>query len=367
MKKLFIGDVIYKLRKEKELTQDQLGSFIGVSTAAVSKWESGISYPDITLLPVLATFFNVSMDTLLNFKIDLSEEEVMKLFTECEKLFSLGELESGEARAKEYILKYPNSYALKLRIAFLYIMYSWKFSEVHKVKEIMSYAMKLFEDVADNCRDIEMVEQALFQLGALYPTIGEQDKAVEALNKIKKSQLDPDLILSNIYIDKGEIKKARELLQSNLFKNLHYMGMICMALASSHLKDNEDLSMAEKYCNLSIHIKKMFSDDTGAGVGLSAEYLNLAQIYLRFDEFEKAMDVLDKMSEDMQVNDINNPGVYKKLWCFDEIPEGKQTITMNLYENMFKILEEPEFDKIRESIRFKNFIIGLKALEKRKG
>lgn len=57
MEKLLVGDVIYNLRKEKRITQEQLANFIGVSTAAVSKWESGISYPDITLLPVIATFF----------------------------------------------------------------------------------------------------------------------------------------------------------------------------------------------------------------------------------------------------------------------------------------------------------------------
>ncbi|EKN40768.1 putative DNA-binding protein [Clostridium botulinum CFSAN001627] len=56
MEKLSIGEVIYRLRKEKGITQEQLANFIGVSTAAVSKWESETSYPDITLLPVIAIF-----------------------------------------------------------------------------------------------------------------------------------------------------------------------------------------------------------------------------------------------------------------------------------------------------------------------
>ena len=50
MEKLLIGDVIYRLRKEKGITQEQLTNFTGVSAVAVSKWESGISYPDITLV-----------------------------------------------------------------------------------------------------------------------------------------------------------------------------------------------------------------------------------------------------------------------------------------------------------------------------
>lgn len=62
MEKLAIGDVIHKLRNDKGIIQEQLANFIGVSTAAVSKWESGISYPDIILLPIIAAFLNVSID-----------------------------------------------------------------------------------------------------------------------------------------------------------------------------------------------------------------------------------------------------------------------------------------------------------------
>ena len=118
MNKLSIGEVIYNLRKEKGITQDQLGTFIGVSTAAVSKWESGISYPDITILPVIATFFNISMDELFNFKIKLSDKEVMNIFKECEALFSKGNIKSVIEKSKEYVLKYPISYDLKLKISY---------------------------------------------------------------------------------------------------------------------------------------------------------------------------------------------------------------------------------------------------------
>ncbi len=81
-----IGKIIQALRKERNLTQEQLAKFIGVSTPAVSKWESGNSYPDIELLPLLADFFNVSIDKLLNYKIDLSEEEVTKIYKELESI-----------------------------------------------------------------------------------------------------------------------------------------------------------------------------------------------------------------------------------------------------------------------------------------
>ncbi|MCM0650276.1 response regulator [Clostridium swellfunianum] len=60
-----IGKKIYKLRKSKDMTQEKLASELGVSVAAVSKWETGNSLPDILMLCSIADFFNVSTDELL--------------------------------------------------------------------------------------------------------------------------------------------------------------------------------------------------------------------------------------------------------------------------------------------------------------
>ncbi|BDB01440.1 helix-turn-helix domain-containing protein [Clostridium botulinum] len=365
MEKLLIGEVIYRLRKEKVITQEQLANFVGVSTAAVSKWESGTSYPDITLLPAIATFFNVTIDTLLNFKIELSDEEVMDIFNECEKLFSNGELHKAIDKSKKYIINYTSSYYLKLRIGFLFTMYSWKSTEEEKGMDMIKYSIELYEDIAKNCTKIELVEQALFQLGALYPSIGEEDKAVEALNKINKSKVNPDMLLANIYMEKNELKKARKIMQSNLYKSISDITTACFGLANSYMKDEKDLYMVEKYYNLSINIKKVFSTDGKPILGLSMEYLNYAQMYLKFKDSKKALGMLHKMVEDIKEHDINEPENFRDIWCFNEISNGKRTITMNLYENIFKIFEAPEFDLIRESKEFICIMNDLKNLEKK--
>jgi len=56
MREINIAEVLARKRKEKGMTQEELSNFIGVSKASVSKWETGQSYPDITLLPLLATY-----------------------------------------------------------------------------------------------------------------------------------------------------------------------------------------------------------------------------------------------------------------------------------------------------------------------
>lgn len=78
---MHIGNTIRRLRKQRGITQEQLAESIGVTFQAVSKWENGITLPDIALAPVLAGYFNVSMDELFDFnleRIDRAVEEIAR-------------------------------------------------------------------------------------------------------------------------------------------------------------------------------------------------------------------------------------------------------------------------------------------------
>lgn len=60
-----IGNVILSLRKRKGITQEELAAELGVTAAAVSKWENGYTLPDILMLVALADYFEVTTDELL--------------------------------------------------------------------------------------------------------------------------------------------------------------------------------------------------------------------------------------------------------------------------------------------------------------
>ena len=64
MKTIRIQEVIKEKRTEKNLSQEALAESFGISVQAVSKWETGLSYPDITMLPKICDYFNITMDTL---------------------------------------------------------------------------------------------------------------------------------------------------------------------------------------------------------------------------------------------------------------------------------------------------------------
>ena len=62
---MILGKMIYDLRKKKSVTQEELAAELGVTAAAVSKWEKGYTLPDILMLCALADYFMVTTDELL--------------------------------------------------------------------------------------------------------------------------------------------------------------------------------------------------------------------------------------------------------------------------------------------------------------
>ena len=77
-----IGTKIRLLRKEKRVTQEELAEYLHISSQAVSKWETGVSNPDIDFLPKLAIFFGTSLDNLLDFDQSQVDAAVEALIAE---------------------------------------------------------------------------------------------------------------------------------------------------------------------------------------------------------------------------------------------------------------------------------------------
>ena len=107
-----IHEIIRTRRTALGLTQEQLAGKLGVSAPAVNKWERGNSYPDITLLPVLARTLRVDLNTLLSFREDLTETEIAEFLN---RLYEVSRTEGCGAAfslAEEKLRQFPNSDAL---------------------------------------------------------------------------------------------------------------------------------------------------------------------------------------------------------------------------------------------------------------
>ena len=80
--KITIGENVKALRVKKGITQEQLADVLGVTCAAVSKWERGETYPDITLIFPIAYYFGVSVDELMGYNRDKVEQDIKRIVDE---------------------------------------------------------------------------------------------------------------------------------------------------------------------------------------------------------------------------------------------------------------------------------------------
>ena len=100
-----IGTKIQTLRKNKNITQAQLAEVLAVSSQSVSKWENNLSVPDISLLPIIARFFGITMDDLFNYRLDaLNYKERFIRFMADNGVLQFGEFRLQSGRLSPYFV-----------------------------------------------------------------------------------------------------------------------------------------------------------------------------------------------------------------------------------------------------------------------
>ncbi len=141
---VYFGENLKKLRKSKKLTQESLAEFLGMSFQAVSKWERGETYPDITMLPVIAAFFGVTVDSLLGTDLIAQEAKIKEYVDSYSRLLNERKIDTARDLLKAAIVEFPDNYDLmsKYMNALIYAEYSDEYSisiksEVNRVYDII--------------------------------------------------------------------------------------------------------------------------------------------------------------------------------------------------------------------------------------
>lgn len=89
------GNIIKKLRSDRNMTQEQLAEVLSISAQAVSRWETNIALPDISLLPILANFFDVTTDFLLEVDASSREKEIESMSEAAREYTTNGQWSKG--------------------------------------------------------------------------------------------------------------------------------------------------------------------------------------------------------------------------------------------------------------------------------
>lgn len=110
---MHLGVNLRELRMKKGMTQEQLSYALGVSAQSISRWENGSTFPDITMLPMIASYFDVSIDTLMGYAKACTREEREHFL---QSLHGLSRHEQIEMY-RQILDKYPNDTKLQFGLA----------------------------------------------------------------------------------------------------------------------------------------------------------------------------------------------------------------------------------------------------------
>ena len=143
---LLIGERIKKYRKNKEMTQDALAQALTVSPQSISKWECGEGYPDITLLPAIANFFEVTVDELIGNDEISAKEDVQKNFFEVINSLSL---DDQLDLALKYHKKYPRNWHIATSLMHRITRYQGN-REVEYRKLLVDIGERILKDCTDS-------------------------------------------------------------------------------------------------------------------------------------------------------------------------------------------------------------------------
>jgi transcriptional regulator with XRE-family HTH domain len=206
---MIIGRNLRGLRREKDMTQEELADILGVSFQAVSKWERGDSYPDITMLPGIASFFGVSVDALLGMDEIRKAEELAALKKKAWQQHQAGDLEAAAAILREGLKTYPNNDDLMLELSNFLINYRLR-EDVSQ--EAAREAITVYERILQYSVDAITRNKAQSSLPYAYFLAGDGDKAVLEVNKLPSVRESREFTLSLVTRGEEQIKALQSLL-----------------------------------------------------------------------------------------------------------------------------------------------------------
>lgn len=113
----YLPDNLKKYRILKDLKQEDVAGYLGITAQSVSKQERGESYPDITFLPALANIFETCVDLLIGMDTIRAEETRYNIHRKAVAYQRSGDYDKAEKTYRDALLIYPNKPGMILGLA----------------------------------------------------------------------------------------------------------------------------------------------------------------------------------------------------------------------------------------------------------
>lgn len=228
MYQMNLGSKLKTLRKQRDISQEVLAKYLGVSFQAVSKWETGAAMPDISLLPALASFFGVSIDELLDFNLYEIQRSVEEIVNESGKYYR-SDRQKCESILREGLKRYPgNDVLLNCLVGVLpmpeksgeIIDICKALIESSKLDEVKYDAIRIMAEAYVSLGEYSLAKECIEEIPEIYFTklqtaasLLSGEDVYEPAQRQKMISLDHLLemllALEQYYVQKGDLESGR--------------------------------------------------------------------------------------------------------------------------------------------------------------
>ena len=359
-----IGSTIKRLRREKNITQEQLADYLGITSRAVSQWECDRTAPDISQIPILCNVLHVSADVLLGIDVEQKTKRIEELLKEAQARCELGYYEEGETILRDAHREFPDNYEI-MQALMGCIWRTRNTDERAKEKDDLTReVLALGEKILEGCTDDDVRAHAIQLLCYTYPEVGETDKAVALAEKMPNRSLTREHLLSHIYRGTKRFDMFRTELHLTLNEIYHLL-----------LYNNAPLDDKKRpYTNeemIEIHKKHLAIMDIIFEDGNFGFYhqqmgwtnISLAEYYMRTGKNEEAVACLKTAKKhSIEADTVCQPTDTYTCLLFRGMEIGGMThnISQNDCLHQLMVMEDGVFDPIRDTPDFKEIEEELK-------
>ena len=218
-----IGNTILNLRRKKGVTQEKLAEFIGVTKTSVSKWETGTTLPDIQILPILASYFDVSVDELIGYVPMLGREQIRFEYQRLAAAFANDPFAEVIRECEGMIKKYYSCYSFLQQMLVLLLNHAALASSEQEKEKVFAMAFDLCEHILTECQDVGICKNVIALKGMFNLQLGRADLVIE---EIEEETLDVNRVddmgtlLTLAYLMAGKTEEAGKSAQIGMYRSL---------------------------------------------------------------------------------------------------------------------------------------------------
>ena len=348
-----IGTTIKALRRERDITQEQLAEYLNVSAQAVSQWETDRTAPDISQLPVLANIFGVTTDRLLGVDITKANEKIKAIADESKAFYAQSKFEEAVSVLRKGLGEFPRSYEIMYLLA-------ENLGCLGRYGEAIEHCKKILSD----CTDFELRCKATQTLIYAYRNSGNRQCAVETAKTCPPSWFSKEDMLMFL-LEKTDADFKPNLQEYMLFcLGRLEMGLRMLGNDEASYSADDRLRLLKQCVGV---CETVFCDGDTAfqSYSLAGAFDDMSVIYANRKDAENTLLCLEKEAEhaarflgyDFNSHYTSPAFRGKEVMDWMPDPDGK-----NLADDLLKGLNCPVYDFVRDTERFKAVSGRLKEL-----